>query len=236
MKNVLFFTLLLASAGVQSQQPTTQPVASGDYWQIDDYKTRLPELANDNSFPRIINFPNGSVGISSVAVNRLIGENEIRWAVGAQQNISGFVVEYSRDMRTFERAGQVQLIHTEGGTNYIFRHPFVDNNLVYYRVGIERNGSILAYTPAVQVLDEEYTTKVFPTMVKGSTFYIRTGQPYEKLQVLNTANQPVYEKGLGNQTGTITIGLPSLPGGIYFVWLMSDNRPQFVQRIMIDRN
>jgi hypothetical protein len=116
----------------------------------------------------------------------------------------------------------------------VFRHQFTDRNLVYYRLAFVRDGQVLAYTPAVQVADAEASTKVFPTLVKGSTFYIETGRPYEKLEVLNSASQAVYQKGLGNQTGTITVGLPALQRGIYFVRLLSDRTPQHVQRIMVD--
>ena len=96
------------------------------------------------------------------------------------------------------------------------------------------NGNVLAYTPAVQLTDEEGTTKVFPTVVTGSTFYVQTGQPYERLQVVNSFSQPVYEKGLDSQSGTITVGLPSLPRGVYFVRLLSERAPQHVQRILIN--
>jgi hypothetical protein len=150
------------------------------------------------------------------------------------ENLSDFYVEFSRDLRTFERAGIVQLARTEGGTGYVFRHNFIDNNLVYYRLAVVRSGTVVAYTPAVQVLDEEHTTKVFPNPLKGSTFYIQTGQPYEKLQVINSANVTVYEKGINGVTGTITIGLPSLPTGIYFVRLLNTAKPQHIERILIE--
>ena len=108
-------------------------------------------------------------------------------------------------------------MRTEGGTRYVFRHHFENSPLVYYRIGIVTGANTIAYTPAMQVLEEEHSTKIFPTIVKGSSFYIQTGKPYEKLMVINTGNQPVYEKGINGQTGTITIGLPALPKGIYFV-------------------
>jgi hypothetical protein len=233
MKNVILCTLLL-TATIVNAQPIVQPVSSGDYWNIDDYRTRLPELANNSTFPTTINFPNGYVGISSFKANRIIGVNEIHWNIGAVQNVGDFHVEFSWDLITFERAGIVQLARTEGGTGYVFRHTFIDNALVYYRLAMARNGVVLAYTPAIQLLDEEHTTKVFPTIVRGSTFHIQTAQPYEKLQVINSANVSVYEKGINNQTGTITIGLPSLPAGIYFVRLLSTNKPQYVERILVE--
>lgn len=232
MKKVLFFSLLLPGLALHAQ-PIVQPVASGDYWQIDEYKQRLPELANQNTFPRTITFPNGYAGLSNVKVNRIVGANELYWTIAGAQNVTDFYIEYSRDMRRFEQAGIVSLLRVDPGNHYIFRHQFNDPGLVYYRLALVRNGEVLAYTPAVQVLDEEVRTKVFPTVVQGSTFYIETGMPYEKLEVVNSSSQSVYQKGLGNQTGTITVGLPSLPKGIYFVRLLSDRAPQHVQRILV---
>ena len=230
---MLLFTLLIAGLAARSQT-IIQPISSGDYWQIDEYQRRLPELANPNTFPRTISFPNGYVGVSNVKANRIIGANEISWTIAGAQNVTDFYVEYSRDMHNFERAGIVHLLRDENGTDYVFRHQFNDRRLVYYRLALVRDGQTVAYTPAVQLLDEEARTKVFPTVVTGSTFYVQTGQPYEKLQVVNSASQSVYEKGLGNQTGTITVGLPSLPHGVYFVRLLSDRAPEHVQRIMVN--
>lgn len=234
MKNVILFTLLAAGFAVQAQHPVIQPIASGDYWKIDEYQHRLPELANQHTFPRTISFANGYAGVTNVKANRIIGANEIYWTLSGAENITDFYVEYSRDLQRFERAGLVHLVRTEPAADYVFRHPFTDRSLVYYRLALVRNGRIVAYTPAVQVLDEESRTKVFPTLVKGSTFYVQTAQPFERLQVFNSGSTAVYEKALGNQSGTITIGLPDLPKGIYFVRLLTDRAPQHVQRILID--
>lgn len=233
MKKVLFFIFLLAGYLARGQQ-IVQPLSSGDYWEINDYQQRLPELANDRTFPRIISFPNGSVGVSNLWPNRIIGANEIYWKMAGVQNVTDFYVEYSRDMQHFERAGIVHLLQAENGTDFIFRHQFNDRNLVYYRLAFVRNGQIMAYTPAVQLAEEENRTKIFPTVVQGSTFYVQTAFPYEMLQVVNGASQTVFEKPLDGRTGTVTIGLPSLPRGIYFVRLLSRFEPQHVQRILIE--
>lgn len=232
MKNVILFKLLLLASFLQAQ-PIVQPIASGDYWQIDEYAARLPQLATKTTFPLILQFTNGHIGINSLVANRLVKENEIVWNTGAASNAKNFVVEWSRDGQTFERATVIRLDQANNG-RYVFRHPFETDYLVYYRIGIVTGANTIAYTPAVQVLDEEYTTKVYPTVVKGGTFYIQTAQAFEKLQVLNSASQAVYEKGLVNQTGTITIGLPNLQTGVYFVRLLSAQRPQHVQRIVVE--
>jgi hypothetical protein len=233
MKKVIFSTLLL-TAILANSQPVVQPVSSGDYWTTAEYKSRLGELANNTTLSTTINFPNGYIGISSFKANRIVGVNEIHWNIGAVQNVDDFYIEFSRDLRTFDRAGVVHLARTEGRTGYVFRHTFIDNALIYYRLAIISGGVAVAYTPAIQLLDEEHTTKVFPTIVRGSTVYIQTAQAYEKLQVINSANVSMYEKGINNQTGTLTIGLPSLPAGIYFVRLLSTNKPQFVERVLVE--
>lgn len=77
-------------------------------------------------------------------------------------------------MHTFENAGQVQPLHTDAGSNYVFRHPVNDQNLVYCRRAIVCDRKTLAYAPAVQLPDEESCTRVFPTQVTGSTIYVET--------------------------------------------------------------
>ncbi|RYF82993.1 MAG: hypothetical protein EON98_10765 [Chitinophagaceae bacterium] len=232
MKNVILLKLLLM-ATIANTQPVVQPISSGDYWQIDEFQNRLPELANKTTFPATLNFTNGFVGIINFYVNRLTGENEIVWNVGTSQNVSNYVVEWSRDLRTFERAAVVRLESANNG-RYTFRHSFYDKQPVYYRIGIVTGANTITYTPAVQVLEEEASTRIFPTVVQGSTFYIQTARAFEKLQVLNSASQSVYEKGINGQTGTITVGLPALPKGIYFVRLLDANRWEQVQRILVE--
>jgi hypothetical protein len=233
MKNLLLFKLLL-TATIANSQASIQPISSGDYWEIDEFQNRLPELANKTTFPTTVSFTNGSAFINSFYVNKLIGANEIVWNTGVIQNAENFVVEWSRDLKTFERAGIVQFMTTEGASKYSFRHQFEASPLVYYRLGIVTSAKTIAYTPAVQVMDEEHSTKVFPTVVKGSTLYIQTGKAYEKMQVINTGNLAVFEKGINGVTGTITIGLPPLPKGIYFVRLLSTNQPQHVEKILVE--
>lgn len=233
MKKMLLLTFLLIATIVNSQT-IIQPISSGDYWQIDEYKNLLPELANKTTFPATINFSNGHAGVNNFYVNKQIGSNVIVWNMGIVENVENFVVEWSRDLKTFERAGVVQFMTLDGSRRYVFRHKFQNSPLVYYRLGIVTSAKTIAYTPAVQVMEEEHAIKVFPTIVKGSTFYIQTGKAFEKLQVINSGNQAVYEKGINGVTGTMTIGLPSLPKGIYFVRLLSSNQSQHVEKILVE--
>lgn len=231
MKKWMLSPFLLAAAFANAQ-PVVQPLASGDYWTLDAYASRLPALAAKTTFPLTVGFTNGYIGISNLTASRLVGENEVAWTLGTMQNAKQVVVQWSRDAQTFEQA---TVIHLESTANnrFVFRHRLDDNRLVYYRLGIVTGAGTIAYTPAVQVLDEEYTTKIYPTEVRGSTVYVQTGRAFEKLQVVNSGGQSVFEKGIKGQTGTLTVGLPALQKGIYFVRLLAANTPQHVQRILV---
>lgn len=233
MKKVLFLTCLLATVMAQGQR-MVQPLSSGDYWEINDYQQRLPELANDNTFPRVISFPNGYAGVDNFWANRIVGANELHWALAGVQNVSDFYVEYSRDMHHFERAGIVRLVRVENGTDYVFRHQFYDKRPVYYRLALVQDGRVLAYTPAIQLAKEENQTKVYPTVVQSGTFYVQAGFPYELMQVVNGSGQTVFQKALDGRTGTIPVVLPDLASGAYFVRLLSNRYPGHVQRIVVE--
>lgn len=236
MKNVCLPVLLVLSL-FASAQPMVQPLASGDYWRIEEYNQKLREFVNTRTYnsPAVMKFPSGSVGISDMKATRLTGVNEINWLASPGTNVSRFFVEYSRNNSEFEQAGEVYLTRTEDGSRYVFRHPFNDNSLVYYRIAVlNKNGNVVAYSPVVQLADEEFSTKIFPTVVKGGTFHVQSGEPYELLQVTSSDGKVVYQKGLDHSTGTLTIGLPNLPTGAYFVRLVSAKRPQFVQKIFVE--
>jgi hypothetical protein len=236
MKN-LFILAGLISFCIAGAQPIVQPLASGDYWRIEEYNQKLREFANTRTLDPTarLNFPSGSVGIADIRATRLTGVNEINWVASTGTNVSMFYVEYSRNNHDWERAGQVTLFRTEDGNRYVFRHPFNDNNLVYYRIAVvNKNNSVVAYSPAVQLADEEFSTKIFPTVVRGKIFHVQAGEPYESLQVTSSDGKLVFVKPLDGATGTLTIGLPNLAPGVYFARLTSSKRPQFVQKIFVE--
>jgi hypothetical protein len=238
MENFFFLPILVLALSSSAQQ-WVQPLASGDYSRIEEWNRKLREFANTRVFnepTERITFPSGSVAIHDLEATRTTGVNEVSWAASPGTNVSMFFVEYSRDNINFERVGDVGQYRTENGNRYVYKHPFNDNSLVYYRVAVvNKNGMVAAFSPSVQLADAEYRTRIFPTVVQNSQFHVQIGQdqPYEKLQVTNSLGQSVYEKGIHDVTGTITIGLPSLPAGTYFVRLLSDKRQPEIQKIMI---
>lgn len=236
MKKVCVMALLSFSI-VATAQPVVQPLASGDYWRIEEYNRKLREFSNSRTLntPAQMNFPSTAGGIVDMKATRLTGVNEINWVANRGTHMARFFVEYSRNNRDFEKAGEVYLTRTEEDGRYVFRHPFNDNSLLYYRIAVvNKNGNVVSYSPIIQLAEEEFSTKIYPTVVKGNTFHVQAGEPYDLLQVTASDGKTVFKKPLADATGTVTIGLPDLPSGVYFVRLLSANRPQFVQKIFVE--
>lgn len=235
MKNqILSFLLFVATAA--TAQPIVQPLSSGDYWKAEEYNRKLREFAYNNQVVSpITTYSPGSEPFQAIRVVRENGENVVEWPATPVKGVSKYIIEYSRDKHNFEPAGEVYYGQTFDGDRYVFHHPLLDNRLMYYRVGVVNlNNNVVAYSPPALMTEAEFSTKVFPTAVKGHTFYVQIGHPYEKLQVLNSLNQSVYEEAINERTGLITVVLPTLPKGMYFVRLISDKQRQFVQKIMVD--
>ncbi len=235
MKNLFILSIFITAAA--AAQPIVQPLSSGDYWRLEEYNRKLREFANTRTLDPSVNvqFPASSISFGNMKATRLTGENEIAWEARSVTNGARLFVEYSRNKEDFERAGEVYLQRAEDGNRYVFRHPFNDSRLVYYRVAvINSRGRVVAYSPIVQLSDAEFSTRIFPTVIKGSTFHVQAAEPYELLQVVASDSKVVFQKPLDKVTGTINIGLPILPSGIYFVRLTSADRPQFVQKVFVE--
>lgn len=237
MKNLILSCLLFASAAIYAQ-PTVQPLSSGDYWRIKEYNDRLQQFRNRTVVeqPYInMRIPSGAASIVSIDANRNVGVNEVTWYATPGTNVAAYVVEYSRNNQDFVRLGSVGALQTRDGDRFSFRHPFNDDGRIYYRVGIiDNNGLITAYTPSVQLRDEEFTTKIYPTVVRTGQLYLQTAHPFDAVHVTNSSGQLVYQKGIVNATGTIPVTLPQLPAGMYIVTLLSDKQHQYTQKIFVE--
>lgn len=232
--SILFISMAFAAGA----QPIVQPLASGDYWRIREYNQKLQEFANRTVMeaPAVgLRYPSGYAVVADLEAQRQTGFNEISWHAVPVSNISGFLIEYSRNNRDFERAGVVNLYDTKNSQQYVFEHRFYDDRPVYYRIGIIDNNSIVtAFTPGVELRREGFSTKIYPTQVRNHEVFLQTMEPFERLQVLNSAGQAVYEKALGDATGTLHINLPTLAAGIYFIRLVRPDGDPHVQKIFVE--
>ncbi len=157
------------------------------------------------------------VTLISFDVRKLAGENELTWVTGQEQNTARFLVQYSLDGRNFDEAGVVEATRIESGSSYAFRHARSGSESIYYRLAIVDDDGAIAYSNLIQVPGDAATGKIYPTIVRDHRLNIVAPAPASALQVINGNGVIVFQKPLGNFTGTLSVQLPFLPKGVYFV-------------------
>lgn len=163
------------------------------------------------------------VTLTHFSVKHFAAYNALKWVTDVEQNTTRFGIEYSRDNRKFERAGQVAATRNRTGSSYTFQHNITTTSPLYYRLAIEDDNGQVKYSSAVKVLvDNSDRIKIYPTTIRNSVLNISLPQPVTKLQLINVEGKLCFEKGLNNVTGFTSVPLPSLAKGMYVVQVISD--------------
>lgn len=146
------------------------------------------------------------------------GYNEIKWVSSFEQDADKYVIEYSTDGTVYNNAGEIKAQNDNAGHQYSFRHVTVYTGKIFYRLLLKDLDGSSRYSPVV-VIDhsDKEIVRIYSTVLQNNTLQLTTNIPLEKLRVINSAGAQVYDNNLGSKQGYISITLPSLPGGMYFV-------------------
>ncbi len=103
----------------------------------------------------------------------------LEWATSWERNNKGYILERSKDLITFERAGQVSDV--AGTTNSINRYRFVDSapflGTSYYRLTqVDLDGTTKVF-PAVSVVLRTEAYGIFPNPTRDGQFTLNLDEP-----------------------------------------------------------
>ena len=157
------------------------------------------------------------VTLSSFTAKRSGGFNELKWTTATEQNTARFIIEFSLNGNSFSSAGAVAASRNENGSAYSFRHNYNSNGTVYYRLAIQDDDGSTKYSTVLRVAGTHDGTRIYPTVVRDRIINLSLEQPAGLLRVINTNGSRVFEKNLNNASGSLTVSLPHLNRGIYFV-------------------
>jgi hypothetical protein len=194
VKAALPVAMILISIAGYSQQEIT----------ADKNNTR-PEITRQFRSPaRIISF-------SAKANN---GYNEIQWTAGAEQDTRKFVVEYTADGIYFQSAGEATA--TNGA--YLVKHQTFDIRPLLYRIRMEGLDGKSNYSRAI-LLDGIALSpvKLYPTIISGNEINIVADFPIERITVFSGSGQQVFTKEIGGRRDYISVTVPSLAKGMYWM-------------------
>jgi hypothetical protein len=179
--------------------------ASSQQYIIADKDNTHPELKTHDAQPAFI---------TRLSAERANGYNEIAWKTFREDDVRKYIVEYSTNGTDFLSAGEV----VPGNGSYIFKHHLLDNSPAMYRVKTEQLNNRFFYSPVVLLLGIEYSpVKIFPTIVRGNMININSYWPIERINVYSSNGAQVFAKDINGQKDHISLALPSLSKGIYFM-------------------
>ncbi|HMK05827.1 MAG TPA: PQQ-dependent sugar dehydrogenase [Ferruginibacter sp.] len=146
--------------------------------------------------------------------------NELKWKTTNEMDLSHYEIEYSTNGRDYTYTGKVNALNSSSENNYSFQHPAGTFNKMYYRLKtVEKNGNY-THSHLVWVDSKERTdVKVYPTLVTGNVLKIVSAKPVEQVTFFSAEGKHIFQTKLGNLSGTISVPIPRMQKGIYFVQL-----------------
>jgi hypothetical protein len=174
----------------------------------------------NNTHPDIQNQESAPAFITSLKAERGTGYNDISWSAAREDDIRKYIIEYSVDAINFQSAGE--LLSAKGA--YSFRHQITDFRPALYRVKIEQLNGRYSYSSIILLDGNDISPfKVYPTVIQGNTININAYWPIEKITVTASNGVSVLTKILNGQRDYISIVLPSLSKGLYWITAYGNN-------------
>jgi hypothetical protein len=152
------------------------------------------------------------------------GFNELIWTVAASQNVSRFIMEYSKDGSTWFSAGVVMALNQTGNQSYNFRHYTAETGKMFYRLQIEENNGAITYSPVITINGKkEVSIKVFPTMLSGNVLQVVAEKEVTGMKIMDSNGRLVMVKQMNRLQGYFTVSIPALSRGIYWVQIQTES-------------
>jgi glucose/arabinose dehydrogenase len=157
------------------------------------------------------------VRLTSFSASRESGFHLLRWTTATESGTDHFNVEWSRDGRSFSKAGEVAAAR-QGGSTYEYRHPAASGSSVYYRLAMVDDDGSVRYSPVLRLAEEGAKPAfVSPNVIDNRVLNLYLRQPGGRLQLVDAQGRVAFAQDLGGLRGAAVIHLPVLARGIYIV-------------------
>lgn len=189
---------------------TSSLAVAGQQHVIADKNNTRPEIERQFRNP---------VGIAGLSAIRQNGYNEIRWSAIAENDVRKYIVEYTEDGVNYQSGGEV--LSNKG--NYAVRHQTFSMAPMLYRLRIEELNGKYQYSANVLLEGGDISpVSIYPTIVTGNVLNVVAGFPVERITVISGSGERVYTQEVAGRSEYMTITLPSLAKGMY--WISFDGR------------
>ena len=168
----------------------------------------------DNTRPEITRQFSSPPAITSLMATQHNGYNEIQWSARMEQETRKFIVEFSDNGIHYQSAGEV----VSANGQYLLKHPTFEIAPLLYRLRIEDLSGRHTYSQSILLQGIDIApVKIYPTIITGNTVNVIADFPVERINVFAGNGQQVFSKEIGGKMEAITVVLPSLGKGMYWM-------------------
>lgn len=163
------------------------------------------------------------VSLLSFTGTRQTGYNELEWQITATQNTERFIIEYSGNSIGWQEAGAVTAQSQQGNQVYNFRHYTNITGKLYYRLRIVDNNGSYKYSQVIVInSNDSGSIKIYPTVITDNQLKIVSEKQLTGIRIMDANGRIVMSKPMNRQQGYITVPLPALSSGAYWVQVLTD--------------
>ncbi|UAY51600.1 beta strand repeat-containing protein [Ferruginibacter albus] len=187
------------------------------------------KIVLDNSTPVPVTF----VSVKAVKENN---GTEVSWKVAQEAGTKEYVIEHSKDGRTFSAIGSIIAINSGSSSNYSFTDD-ANTGVSYYRIeSINQSGDI-NYSAIVTVGESNSIPSINAVYANTSISLRLNNQPTGNygIKLLSSNGQELYKTIISHAAGTATYSLPlsnSLAKGINLLQVLTPSNKQYTQKII----
>lgn len=147
------------------------------------------------------------------------GYNEIKWTTAAELNMAAYEIEYSTTGVNYQNAGRVTPLNNGGENGYSFRHIITAAfSKIFYRLKIIDNSGRVTYsTVLVLGKKDNALVRIYPNPLTGDHCTVISERAIEEIILYTVEGCKVFAKRMNNVSGTVSIPLPELQNGVYFM-------------------
>ncbi len=211
-----------ASGGFDVKQQTGMPNNISSFGEANDGSLYAVRRSTGTLY-KVIATGVVPVTISNFTARAEQGYDLLTWNSSAQSATALYHIEYSRDGRSFYRAGTVQATNNNREQQYTFRYNNNETGNVFYRLAMETADGNIRFSNVLRLQKNAAgAVEVYPTVLQGNSLSITSKNPLDDIRLLNISGAVMYQKSMHRFTGSTTLNLPNLAKGLYILRLTGD--------------
>jgi len=157
----------------------------------------------------------------------------LSWKTTFEQNLQQFDIEYSDNGLKFEKLIAIAATNKLSGSAYNYTYALATAGKLFYRLKMIDKDGAFQYSNIIRIAANYITQNlVSPNVINDRMLNIQLNEPFNDLILYTTDGRKIFNHHLAGQMGRISVTLPPLLAGVYFIQLCNNN-DRVVQKIVI---